>query len=100
MKAVSILDSVLQEEYDRSIRMKQAMEKERDALPKGYISEKMISGKKYYYLQNRQQAKIVSKYINLDDVESIKEKISRRKQLENSIKELNDNIEKIRKVTS
>ena len=100
MKAVSILDSVLQEEYDRSIRMKQAMEKERDALTKGYISEKMISGKKYYYLQNRQQAKIVSKYINLDDVESIKEKISRRKQLENSIKELNDNIEKIRKVTS
>ena len=76
------------------------MEKERDALPKGYISEKMISGKKYYYLQNRQQAKIVSKYINLDDVESIKEKISRRKQLENSIKELNDNIEKIRRVTS
>ena len=96
---MSILDSVLQEEYERSIRMKKATEKELDALPKGYISEKIINGKKYYYLQNRLQAKVVSKYIHFDDVESLKEKISSRKQLQQSIKELNDNIKKIRKVT-
>lgn len=37
---MSVLDDVLKEEYDLSIRIKKALKKELEQLPKGYISQK------------------------------------------------------------
>ncbi len=95
---MTILDSVLQEEQERSMRMKAAMEKELNALPKGYISKKNINEKTYYYLQKRDGAKIVGTYIPPEEVDKVKDQVARRKQLEKSVRELNANIKKIERV--
>ena len=96
---MSVLDSVLQEEYERSERMKFAMESELNELPKGYISKKKIAGKSYCYLQQRIKMKIIGAYIPPEELAAVRKQIDRRKQLEESIRELKINMKKIKRVT-
>ena len=56
-------------------------------LPKGYISKKMIHGKKYFYLQSLKRGKITSVYIKDSDVKPLKRKLARRRAIEKQIKE-------------
>lgn len=95
---MTILDNVLQEEYDRSKRMKEAMENELSQLPKGYISKKTINSKVYFYLQRRDGLKVVSSYIPLDELPEIEEQVAKRKQIEESIKTIVSNMKKIGRV--
>lgn len=95
---MAILDDVLIEEYERSKRMKAAMEKELSQLPQGYISKKFIYNKFYFYIQKRKGSKIISTYISSKDLPILERDIKKRKQLEISLKEVNLNIKKIERV--
>lgn len=66
--------------------------KEKDTLPKGYISEKIINGKKRYYLQWSENGKKKSKYVNESDVDKIRAKISERKRIEEKEKLLKQSL--------
>ena len=66
-------------------------------LPKGYISKKMIHGKKYFYLQQVRNGKMTSIYIKKSDLKPLKEKIARRKAIE---KEIEDSLSKEKNVNS
>ena len=57
-------------------------------LPAGYISEKMIHGKKRHYRQWREKGKIKSQYLREEDVEEVRRQITERKHLEQQRKEL------------
>mgnify|MGYP003611429997 CR=1 FL=1 len=93
---MTILDQVLKEEYDRLSRGIGALREEYEGLPKGYLSEKKIGNNKYYYLQKREGAKIVSKHIKKDDLEAYQTLIERRKRLAKQIKDLEFEQEKLR----
>ncbi len=95
---MSVLDNALQEEYERSKKIKAAMERELEQLPIGYISQKNINNRKYCYLQKRQGIKIVGNYIPSEDLPKLKAQVERRMQLEKSIKELKKNMKKIERV--
>ena len=69
---MSLVGEVLEEEYDRSIRLSNALQKEINALPNGSLQKKNINGKEYWYLQYREGEKVKSKYIRNVDVEEIK----------------------------
>ena len=56
-----------------------------NALPKGYISKKVIHGKRYFYLQSLKNGKVVSEYIKTEDLKPLKKKLSRRKAIEKEI---------------
>lgn len=62
---------------------------------KGYISEKIINGKKYHYFQYLENGKLISKYIKKDEYSAIKRQIERRKELESIIKKYEDNTKNI-----
>ena len=66
-------------------------------LPKGYISKKMIHGKKYFYLQQVRNGKMTSIYIKKSDLKPVKEKLARRKAIE---KEIEDSLSKEKNVNS
>ncbi len=95
---MSILDEVLLEEYERMIRILDAMMKELQSLPKGYISRKIIGGREYHYLQKREGNKIVSTYIRPNELQVVEAQVKRRKELGNSIRELRRELKKIKKV--
>ncbi len=50
-------------------------------LPTGYISKKIIKGNPQYYLQKREGGKVVGSYIRVSDVQSVLERIERRKAI-------------------
>ena len=95
---MSILDEVLLEEYERMIRILDAMMKEFQSLPKGYISRKLIGGREFHNLQKREGNKIVSTYIRPNELQVVEAQVKRRKELGNSIRELRRELKKIKKV--
>ena len=66
-------------------RIKEIVE-ELNKLPKGYISKKTIHGKTYFYLQRKENSKVISEYIKSNEVENYRKLLVRRNKLE---KELN-----------
>ncbi len=82
-------------EYNSLLKKLQNMQSKIDTLPQGYISKKTINGKEYFYLQNRVNGKVVSKYIKKAEIKNISSKIELSKkykieipQIENRLLEL------------
>ncbi|MBE6136443.1 MAG: hypothetical protein E7181_04155 [Erysipelotrichaceae bacterium] len=61
---------------------------ELESLPAGYISKKVIHGKEYFYLQYKNNGKLISKYIKENDLEKLKADLLRREEIEKEIKDL------------
>ena len=59
---------------DTQEKIKQ-VEKELEALPVGYISKKIISGKARFYLQWMENGKLKSKYIKASELDTITEQV-------------------------
>jgi len=70
------------------------IEKVIDALPRGYISVKVISGHTYYYRQWREGNKIISSYVPESYLNVVKQKIEIRKQNEQLLKILKKDYKK------
>ena len=94
---MSVLDEVLQEEYERLSRMRNAMSSEYDSLPKGSLSKKNIRGYECYYLQRREGNKIVSTYVKADEVNDYSEKIEKRRSLKKSLSTIDKEMKKIKR---
>lgn len=95
---MSILSGIMREEYDRLNRIIAKVEQEINELPKGYISEKNIHGKKYYYLQYREGDKVRSVYLKKGEVETHRDLIDRRNELMEKLKELKEDCKKLERV--
>lgn len=61
------------------------------ALPKGYISQKTIGGKIYFYHQWSAQGKKQSKYLHDSEIKPLTEQIELRKRLQAELKKLRSN---------
>lgn len=61
---------------------------ELESLPNGYISKKKIHGKTYFYLQNKENGKLVSKYIKEEDLPLLEAQLDHRHDLESELKEI------------
>lgn len=69
------MSAIIINEYKELLLQKNEIEKTLPSLPKGYISTKTIKEKQYYYLQNRVNGKITSKYLKENEVDIIKEQV-------------------------
>lgn len=67
------------------------------ALPRGYISTKVISGHTYHYLQWREGTQVLSTYVNDALLNSTRQKILIRKEYEELVKVLKKDLKKIEK---
>lgn len=95
---MSVLMGVLAEEMDRLNRQEVAFENSRSSLPKGYISKKVIKGKEYFYLQHKENGKVVSKYISAENLPEVEEQVKRRKQLDAALQRVRADKKRLRKV--
>lgn len=82
-----ILKNALEEEYQRSLRVTAALEREVAALPKGSIRKRTISGHEYYYLQWREGPRVKSRYVKRDEVEELQRQLDLRKSHVEALKE-------------
>jgi hypothetical protein len=86
----TVIYSMLKEEKQRNLEMQETYKQEIEALRKGSIWGKSISGRTYYYLRYRQGEKVKNDYIGKDKsvIEEIKREIEKRKYLQGVLKRL------------
>ena len=84
---MSILEEVLLEEYDRSLRISRSIEEALAVLPKGYVRERVVNGRCYYYLQRREGSRVLSEYVPAARADDVKAQVGRRKELEQALRE-------------
>lgn len=84
---MSVIEEVLLEEYQRSERITAAIEAEVSSLPRGSIRARSIGSGVYYYLQYRVGDTVKSDYVRADEVDALRERLSRRKYLLVALKE-------------
>ncbi|MEG0155890.1 MAG: hypothetical protein RR678_11025 [Lachnospiraceae bacterium] len=69
------MSNIIINEYKELLLQRNEIEQTLPSLPEGYISTKTIKEKQYYYLQNRVDGKITSKYLKANEVDIIKEQV-------------------------
>lgn len=84
---MAVLEGVLEEEYQRSLRITAALEREVASLPKGSIRKRKISGHEYYYLQWRDGSHVRSRYVKHDEIEGLRRQLELRKSHVEALKE-------------
>jgi len=96
----TVVYGMLQEEKQRNLEMQEVYEKEIEALCKGSIMLKKVSGNDYYYLKYRQGNKVKNDYIGKDEsvVEEIRKEIEKRKYLQGVLKRLKVEYKQISKI--
>jgi len=88
---------MIEQEEKRILAMKNKYKEQLAILPKGTLS---LKRKKYYYLTYRDGNSIVSDYIGKysESVKKTKEQIERRRQIEKMLKQLNMELDLIKKI--
>lgn len=94
---VSIIKSILEEEYDRLERMKKAYSVKIASLPKGSIQEKKIRNHVYYYWVYREGGQTINKYLEDDEALILRRKIEQRKKFEKEIQSIDEDFKIIRR---
>ena len=87
----SVVYAVLQDELDRNRRMQASYRKELNQLPKGSLYLRKIKQHQYYYLNYREEDKVVSKYLGKRgavEIEGLKQQITKRRHYEGLLKKL------------
>ncbi|MFI3226014.1 MAG: hypothetical protein R3Y09_01280 [Clostridia bacterium] len=69
------MENTVMHEYKNLLEKLQNLQSNLQTLPQGYISKKTIRGQQYFYLQHRENGKIISKYIKKSDIVSVKSQI-------------------------
>jgi len=83
------------DEYNTLINEKVKLQKRLSKLKKGYISTKTISNKKYPYLQDRIDGKLVSEYIREYQLHQVKDELDERTCAVVRINEIDNRLDKI-----
>jgi len=94
---MSLILEMIEHEEKRILIMKNKYEKQLGTLPKGTLT---LKKKEYYYLTYRDGKSVVSDYIGKysENIEKLKGQIERRRQIEKMLKELNIELELVKKV--
>lgn len=85
-----VLQGILSESKDYYLKVRDKIKKKLSNLPKGSIKGRVISGRKYYYLQKRVGRKVVHKYLGKKRPEEVLNQIKERKALGVELKKVNE----------
>ena len=94
---MKVLQGILSESKEYYLQAREKIKKKIANLPKGSIKERMIAGKKYYYLQQRVGNRVVHKYLGKERPEEVASKIKERKELGLELRKVNGALRIIRR---
>jgi len=97
---MKVLQGILSESKEYYLRVKKKIQRKLDRLAKGSIKTRKISGKKYFYLQQRLGNRVVHKYLGKRKPDEIANQIQERKALSGELKKVNEALKIIRRSES
>ena len=92
---MAVVIDILDNERRRLVKLLSKYESEVSELPKGSISMKKRSNRDYAYLAHREGKKVVFDYVgpaSSDAVQELRQMIERRKELEDKIRQVKQNL--------
>lgn len=95
---MKILKGILAESKGYYIDAKKKIEQKLSKFPKGNIKERIISKRKYYYLQIRKGGKIVHKYLGKEKPDELIKQIKQRNLFKKELKNINASIKLLKKI--
>ncbi len=87
----------LYNEYSVLLYSQTKLKQRLNAIPRGYITTKKISGKEYYYLQYTYLGKKKSEYLRETEVQSVRDKLTIRESLQKELDANNANLDRLEK---
>jgi len=87
---MKVLQGILSESKEYYLEVREKIKKKLASLPKGSVKERMITGKKYYYLQQRVGKKVVHKYLGKRRPEEVVSQIKERNALSVELRKVNE----------
>ena len=87
---MSVLKDILKESKEHYIEAKQKIEKKLLSLPQGSVKERIISGRKYYYLQCRKGRKVMQKYLGKVKPDKLIKQLKERRLLKVELRKVNE----------
>lgn len=87
----------LYNEYSVLLYSQAKLKQRLNAIPRGYITTKKISGKEYYYLQYTYLGKKKSEYLRETEVQSVRDKLTIRESLQKELDDNNANLDRLEK---
>jgi len=85
----------LYNEYTALLHSQTELQQQFRTIPRGYITTKNISGKKYHYLQYTHFGKKRSEYLRESEVETVRKKLSLREALCEELEANNANLDRL-----
>ena len=93
-----VLKGILNESKEYYVREQEALNKELSKLPKGSVKKRKFGNGFYYYLQYRDEKKVIHKYLGKSNPIEIINKLKRRKALEKELKKVKESLKLLSKV--
>ena len=94
---MSVLKDILKESKQHYIEAKRKIEKKLSVFPQGSVKGRVISGRKYYYLQYRKGKKVVQKYLGKVKPEKLLKQLKERRLLKVELRKVNEALKMIRR---
>lgn len=94
-KGMSVINDVIQEEYNRLNQLVEFYNQKIAAFPKGSISCRRRRDRIYYYLAYRDHKKVISEYLGKEDSDKYKEvsqMVTQRLRYEKKLKESKESL--------
>lgn len=88
--AMKVLKVILSESKEYYLNLKAEIHQRLVSLPSGSVKERVIAGRKYYYMQRRKDDKVVHEYIGNKRPNDLLEKIQERRVLKAELKKVNE----------
>jgi hypothetical protein len=85
----------IHDEYAALLRRQCDCEKTLAGLRLGYVSAKMISGKRYHYLQHWANGRLVSEYIPAHALNAVRSELEERKKREREMEAANERLDRL-----
>ena len=83
---MKILQGILSESKEYYLEVKEKIKRKLSRIAKGSVKERLIEGKKYFYLQYRVGKRVIHKYLGKRRPEDISAQIKERKALSAELK--------------
>ncbi|MBL7130845.1 MAG: hypothetical protein ISS45_05545 [Candidatus Omnitrophica bacterium] len=87
---MSVLKDILKESKEHYIEAKRKIEKKLLSFPQGSVKERVISGRKYYYLQYRKGEKVIQKYLGKVKPEKLIKQLKEKRLLKVELRKVNE----------
>lgn len=92
-----ILKDILKESEQYYLDIQKKIRQKIAKLSRGSVKERVLSGKKYYYLQVREGKRVLHKYLGKNKPEELIKEIAQRSNLKQELKKVDGALKLLRK---